>query len=67
MRVYWINPDPERSKTMTPDKELEARVRALSERLDRAWAKFLARKRTEDFVVLVPPAAIEANPKEEPK
>ncbi len=43
---------------MTPDKELEARVRALSERLDRAWAKFLARK--------VSPA-IEANPKEEPK
>ncbi len=44
---------------MTPDKELEARVRALSERLDRAWAKFMARK--------APPAAIEANPQEEPK
>ncbi len=54
---------------MTPDKELEARVRALSERLDRAWAKFLARKVSPaayKWCVSVQ-AAIEANPKEEPK
>ena len=42
---------------MTPNEELIERFRTLSERLDRARDKFMARK--------APPVAIEANPRRE--
>ena len=56
---------------MTPDEELIERFHVLSERLDRAWAKFMARKvpPKEGVVIFFPGKALKANPQreEEPK